>query len=127
LAKIVLIDRPGYTLGAIWHAHHLGGSFSAILMGQGAGGRLIYEAIAIAEAIIKRRTGSFDPSTYKDRYQEAFRALIEAGGDRQAALLRLGAPAIGADLPARTRAQNEQSSRELTSGGATARAQAAKV
>jgi DNA end-binding protein Ku len=32
----------------------------------------------IAGAIIKRRTGTFDPSAYQDRYQEALRELIEA-------------------------------------------------
>ena len=33
---------------------------------------------AIARAIIRQRTGKFDPSTYRDRYQEALRALIKA-------------------------------------------------
>jgi DNA end-binding protein Ku len=32
----------------------------------------------IAEAIIKRRTGTFDPATFRDRYQEALKELIEA-------------------------------------------------
>ena len=36
------------------------------------------EMVAIAGAIIKQRTGTFDPSTYQDRYQEALRKLIEA-------------------------------------------------
>ncbi len=30
--------------------------------------------VAIAEAIIKRRSGHFDPTTFRDRYQEALRA-----------------------------------------------------
>jgi DNA end-binding protein Ku len=34
--------------------------------------------VAIARAIIRQRTGSFDPTTYRDRYQEALRELIEA-------------------------------------------------
>jgi DNA end-binding protein Ku len=34
--------------------------------------------VTIAGAIIKQRTGTFDPSTYQDRYQEALRELIEA-------------------------------------------------
>ena len=34
--------------------------------------------VAIAKAIIAQRTGSFDPSAYRDRYQEALRELIEA-------------------------------------------------
>jgi len=40
-------------------------------------GDLDAEMVAIARAIIKQRTGKFDPSTYRDRYQEALRALIE--------------------------------------------------
>jgi DNA end-binding protein Ku len=36
------------------------------------------EMVAIAGAIIRHRTGTFDPSTYQDRYQEALRKLIEA-------------------------------------------------
>jgi DNA end-binding protein Ku len=34
--------------------------------------------VAIARAIVKQRTGRFDPSTHRDRYQEALRTLIEA-------------------------------------------------
>ena len=36
------------------------------------------EMVAIAGAIIKQRTGDFDPSTFRDRYQEALQQLIEA-------------------------------------------------
>ena len=36
------------------------------------------EAVAIAAMIIKRKTGAFDPATFRDRYQEALRELIEA-------------------------------------------------
>src|SRR6201993_1166228 len=36
------------------------------------------EMVAIAGAIIRQRTGHFDPSTYRDRYQEALQQLIEA-------------------------------------------------
>jgi hypothetical protein len=35
-------------------------------------------SVAIAGAIISQRTGHFDPSTYRDRYQEALQQLIEA-------------------------------------------------
>src|SRR5207245_5428630 len=41
-------------------------------------GDLDAEMVAIAGAIIRQRTGKFDPSTYHDRYQEALRELIEA-------------------------------------------------
>jgi DNA end-binding protein Ku len=36
-----------------------------------AEGDLDAEMVAIAGAIIKQRTGTFDPSAYRDRYQEA--------------------------------------------------------
>jgi DNA end-binding protein Ku len=41
-------------------------------------GDLDAEMVAIARAIVKQRTGRFDPSTHRDRYQEALRTLIEA-------------------------------------------------
>jgi DNA end-binding protein Ku len=36
------------------------------------------DMVAIAETIIKRRSGHFDPTTFRDRYQEALRELIDA-------------------------------------------------
>jgi DNA end-binding protein Ku len=41
-------------------------------------GDLDAEMVAIAGAIIRQRTGNFDPSIYRDRYQEALQQLIEA-------------------------------------------------
>src|SRR5947207_9596038 len=41
-------------------------------------GELDAEAVAIAGMIIQRKTGSFDPSTFRDRYQEALKKLIQA-------------------------------------------------
>src|SRR5438309_7703520 len=43
-----------------------------------AEGDLDAEMVAIAGTIIRQRTGNFDPSTYRDRYQEALQRLIEA-------------------------------------------------
>ena len=43
-----------------------------------AEGDLNAEMVAIARALIRQRTGTFDPSAYRDRYQEALRALIKA-------------------------------------------------
>ena len=34
--------------------------------------------VAIAETIIERRTAAFDPQTFRDRYQDALRELVEA-------------------------------------------------
>jgi DNA end-binding protein Ku len=36
------------------------------------------DMVAVAETIIKRRAGHFDPTAFRDRYQDALRALIEA-------------------------------------------------
>jgi hypothetical protein len=46
---------------------------------------------------------------------------------RPATLLRVGVPAIRAELPSRTGGQAQQSSQELSSAGATARAQGAAI
>jgi DNA end-binding protein Ku len=43
-----------------------------------ANGAIDAEMLAIARTIIERRTGKFDPSKFRDRYQEALRELIEA-------------------------------------------------
>src|SRR5262250_1798679 len=51
----------------------------------------------------------------------------EIVGHRQAALLRLGVPAVRAELPPPTRAQTKQSGGELASSGATTRAQISAV
>jgi hypothetical protein len=45
---------------------------------SGAEGDVDAEMVAIAGAIIRQRTGQFDPSAYRDRYQEALQQLIEA-------------------------------------------------
>ncbi|HEX3418459.1 MAG TPA: Ku protein, partial [Stellaceae bacterium] len=44
----------------------------------GAEGDLDAEMVAIAGTIIRQRTGNFDPSTYRDGYQDALQQLIEA-------------------------------------------------
>jgi DNA end-binding protein Ku len=43
-----------------------------------AEGELDAEMVVVAKAIITQRTGGFDPTMYRDRYQEALRELIEA-------------------------------------------------
>jgi DNA end-binding protein Ku len=44
----------------------------------GSDSELDAEMVAIAGAIIRRRIGKFDPSTFRDRYQEALQQLVEA-------------------------------------------------
>ncbi len=36
------------------------------------------DMVAIAETIIERRSGAFDPETFRDRYQDALRELVDA-------------------------------------------------
>ena len=36
------------------------------------------DMVAIAETIIQRRSGAFDPETFRDRYQDALRELVDA-------------------------------------------------
>jgi DNA end-binding protein Ku len=43
-----------------------------------ADGAVDAEMVAVARAIIAQRTGELDPSTFRDRYQEALRGLIDA-------------------------------------------------
>jgi DNA end-binding protein Ku len=43
-----------------------------------ADGDIDADMVAIAATIIRRRSGHFDPATFRDRYQEALRELIEA-------------------------------------------------
>jgi DNA end-binding protein Ku len=43
-----------------------------------AEGELDAEMVGIAQAIIAQRTGHFDPTSYRDRHEDALRELIEA-------------------------------------------------
>src|SRR4051812_23450251 len=58
-------------------------------------GDLDEEAVAIATMIIKRKTGTFDPATFRDRYQDALRELIEA----KVKGLPIAPPAVAAPSP----------------------------
>lgn len=45
--------------------------------GEG-GGKADPDMVAVAETIIERRAGEFDPSEFHDRYQDALKALVES-------------------------------------------------
>ena len=59
-----------------------------------AEGDLDVEMVAIARSIVRQRMGTFDPSTYRDRYQEALLprgiAGVRRSERRHKALLRRG-------------------------------------
>jgi DNA end-binding protein Ku len=42
------------------------------------GGEVDPELVALAETIIERKAGAFDPSTFHDRYQDALRELVQS-------------------------------------------------
>ena len=44
--------------------------------GPSAKGEIDPDMVAIAETIIDRRSGAFDPTTFRDRYQDALRELV---------------------------------------------------
>jgi DNA end-binding protein Ku len=46
--------------------------------GAKAKGEADPEMVAIAETIIERRSGAFEPTNFRDRYQDALRELVEA-------------------------------------------------
>jgi hypothetical protein len=80
------------------------------------------EMVAIAGAIIKQRTGTFDPSTYTDRYQEGLREVIEAKMKGLAVKPRaVAAPAPVIDLMAalkRSLAKGTPGAKRATAGRA---------
>jgi DNA end-binding protein Ku len=64
-----------------------------------SGGAASEEAVALAATIIDKRAGTFEPASFRDRYQEALGALVEAkakGG--KAATAEVAAPAPVIDL-----------------------------
>src|SRR5215469_15846123 len=73
--RMVMMEPRG--TGMALYTLRVAGEVRASQFGH-AEGDLDAEMVAIAAAIIRQRTGNFDPSTYRDRYQEALQQLIEA-------------------------------------------------
>jgi DNA end-binding protein Ku len=73
--RMVMVEPSG--IGMALFTLRAAGEVRAPQFGS-AEGDLDAEMVAIAGAIIRQRTGHFDPSTYRDRYQEALQQLIEA-------------------------------------------------
>jgi DNA end-binding protein Ku len=46
--------------------------------GAKAKGEVDADMVAVAETIMERRRGSFDPATFRDRYQDALRELVDS-------------------------------------------------
>jgi len=73
--RVVMVEPRG--TGMALFTLHATGEVRAPQFGS-AEGDLDAEMVAIAGTIIRQRTGNFDPSSYRDRYQEALQQLIEA-------------------------------------------------
>ena len=73
--RMVMVEPRG--TGMALYTLRAAGEVRAPQFGH-AEGDLDAEMVAIAAAIIRQRTGNFDPSIYRDRYQEALQQLIEA-------------------------------------------------
>jgi DNA end-binding protein Ku len=73
--RMVMVERRG--MGMALFTLRAASEIRAPQFGS-AEGDLDAEMVAIAGAIIGQRTGNFDPSTYRDRYQQALQQLIEA-------------------------------------------------
>lgn len=85
-----------------------------------AEGELDAEMVSVAKAIIAQRTGRFDPATFRDRYQEALRELIEAKmKGRTIKPQPVSAPAPVIDLMAALKRSLAQGSRAGGGGAST--------
>jgi DNA end-binding protein Ku len=73
--RMVMVEPRGTGMGLF--TLRAAGEVRAPQFGS-AEGDLDAEMVAIAGTIIRQRIGNFDPSTYRDRYQEALQQLIEA-------------------------------------------------
>ena len=73
--RMVIVEPRGTGMGLF--TSRAAGEVRAPKFGS-ADGDLDAEMVAIAGTIIRQRTGNFDPSAYRDRYQEALQQLIEA-------------------------------------------------
>jgi DNA end-binding protein Ku len=73
--RMVMVEPRG--TGMALFTLHAAGEVRVPQFGS-AEGNLDVEMVTIAGAIIKQRTGNFDPSMYRDRYQEALQQLIDA-------------------------------------------------
>ena len=73
--RMVMVEPRG--TGMALYTLRAAGEVRAPQFGH-AEGDLDAEMVAIAAAIIRQRTGNFDPSIYRDRYQEALQQLIAA-------------------------------------------------
>jgi DNA end-binding protein Ku len=74
--RLVLVEPrgPGLLMTTLRSAEEV----RAAEFGDGAKGAIDPEMVALAETIIERRAGEFEPESFRDRYQDALRELVAA-------------------------------------------------
>ncbi len=84
LGRIVLANRERQVLveprgaGLLMSMLRANDEVRAAEFGEPASGDIDPEMVALAETIIERKAGAFDPTTFHDRYQDALRELVQS-------------------------------------------------
>jgi DNA end-binding protein Ku len=82
LGKVTISNRERQVLveprdtGLVMSIVHSADEVRPAEFGPPAKGEIDADMVAIAESIIERRSGVFDPTTFRDRYQDALRELV---------------------------------------------------
>jgi DNA end-binding protein Ku len=84
LGRIVLANRERQVLieprgaGLVMSTLRANDEVRSADLGDSEAGEVDPEMVALAETIIQRKAGAFDPSTFHDRYQDALRELVQS-------------------------------------------------
>src|SRR5580692_936330 len=84
LGKVVLSSRERLVLveprdgGLLMSTLHSADEVRSAEFSSKHKGEIDQDMVAIAETIIERKSGNFDPAQFRDRYQDALHALVEA-------------------------------------------------
>jgi DNA end-binding protein Ku len=82
LGKVTISNRERQVLveprdtGLVMSTVHSADEVRSAEFGPPAKGEIDADMVAIAESIIERRSGAFDPTSFRDQYQDALRELV---------------------------------------------------
>ncbi len=74
--RLVLVEPRG--AGLVMSTLRASDEVRAAEFAGKAEGEVDPELVALAETIIERKSGAFEPASFRDRYQDALRALVES-------------------------------------------------
>ncbi len=74
--RLVLVEPRG--AGLLMSTLHSADEVRPAEFGKAAKGEIDADMVAIAETIIERKFAAFDPESFRDRYQDALRGLVES-------------------------------------------------